>query len=123
MINAYLFRVLILEPLQLLACLLVVESLTLQLRLKAAVLRLQNLYLRFRLSQSVKRKRKTLADYVRYRKVLEGVSSGVNEAYNVDARMMPNAPAQRPGGNAVKCETAASSPGSLQPACSAIWLS
>ncbi|MGO8928397.1 MAG: hypothetical protein ACLQU3_16135 [Limisphaerales bacterium] len=81
--NTNLFRVLILEPLQLLACLLVVEALTLNLRLKAAVLQLQGVYLRFRLRQAVKSKRKTLAHYIRYRQVFQGVSSGINDTHDV----------------------------------------
>ncbi len=85
-----LLRVFVLEPLQLLACLLVVEALTLKLRLKATVLQLQGVYLRFRIRQSIKRKRKTLADYVRYRKIFQCVSGNIEQTHNVSGLVMPN---------------------------------
>jgi len=88
--NSNLLRVLVLEPLQLLLCLLVVETLTLKLRLKATRLRLQNLYLRFRIRETVKRKGKTLANYVRYRKVFQCVSGDFKEAHNVNGVVRAN---------------------------------
>jgi hypothetical protein len=50
-----------LERLQLLFCLLVINTLTFKLRLKAAFLRLQCCYLTFRLRKTVKRKRNALS--------------------------------------------------------------
>lgn len=50
------FMVRLLECLQLLLCLLVINALTLKLRLKATFLRLQNCYLTFRIRKTVKRK-------------------------------------------------------------------
>jgi hypothetical protein len=57
------FRVLILKPLQLLACLLVVKALTLKLRLKVGILSAQGIYLRFQIRKLVFSKRKLLAEY------------------------------------------------------------
>ena len=76
-----LFCKLLLEPLYLLTSLMVVEALTLKLRFKAAILSLQNFYLRFRLGQTVKRKRKTLAHYIRERQLLQGITGGFKEAH------------------------------------------
>lgn len=53
-----LLSVLILEPLKLLACLLVVRALTLKLRLKVAYLSLKARYIRFRIGKLILRKRK-----------------------------------------------------------------
>jgi len=79
--NPNLFRVLFLEPLQLLACLLVVKAFTLKTRLRTCQLRFRLFVLDFRLRREVERKRKTLAEYVRYRKVFKGVSGNVEEAH------------------------------------------
>ena len=79
--NTNLLRVLVLEPLQLLLCLLVVKLLTFKCRCHSAYPHLKLSYLRFRLRQTVNRKRKTLADYVRYRQVFEGVSGAINETH------------------------------------------
>ena len=62
------------EPLQLFFCLLVVETLTLKLRLKAAFLGLQNRYLAFCLLKTVERKRKTLPNYLGYRQIFDNIS-------------------------------------------------
>jgi len=79
--NPNLFRMLFLEPLQLLLCLLVVEACILKLRLKFAVLRLQQIYLRFRLRQAVDGQRKTLAHNARERDFVEGVSGKIDQAH------------------------------------------
>src|SRR2546425_6795076 len=81
--NLNLLRVLIFEPLQLLLCLLVVNALTVKCRCHASFLRLQCLYLRFRLRQTVERKRKTLADYIRHRNLFEGVSGNFKQSHIV----------------------------------------
>ena len=58
-----LLRVLILEPLQILACLLVIRALTLKLRLKAAYLNLKVRHLTFQIGKLVFCKRKLLREY------------------------------------------------------------
>jgi hypothetical protein len=54
-----------LERLQLLFCLLVINTLAFKLRLKAAFLRLQCCYLTFRVRKTVKRKRNALSENLR----------------------------------------------------------
>src|SRR5450759_3791289 len=70
-----------LEPLQLLFCLLVINTLTFKLRLKAAFLRLQCCYLTFRLRKTVKRKRNALSENLRNRNVLKRVSGDFNHSH------------------------------------------
>ena len=88
--NANIFRVLVLEPLILLLCLAVVETLNLKLRLKIGLLRLQNLYLRFRIRKTVERERKAFAHYVRDREVFQGVLGNGEYAHNGDGVVTPN---------------------------------
>ena len=96
--NTNLLRVLILEPLQLLFCLLIVEACILKLRLKLSVLGLQRLYLRFRVRQTVERKRKTFPDDVRHRDFFECVSGKINQAHTGDVGMTANDPKLSDGG-------------------------
>jgi IS1 family transposase len=79
--NSYFLVQQFLEPFKLLFCLFVVETFTLKLRLKATYLRLQRRYLSFRLLKTVKRKRKTFANYLRYRQVLDRVSGNFQHAH------------------------------------------
>ncbi|OQB92866.1 MAG: hypothetical protein BWX84_00776 [Verrucomicrobia bacterium ADurb.Bin118] len=79
--NNNLLRVRILEPLQLLACLVAVECYKLKLRLKLAKLRLQCRYLSFKTRRLVKSQRKTLAEYGRHRNLFQGISGNVNQAH------------------------------------------
>src|ERR1700724_3224848 len=70
------------EPLQLLFCLLVINTLTFKLCLKAAFLRLQCCYLTFRLRKTVKRKRNALSENFRNRNVLKRVSGDFNHFHS-----------------------------------------
>jgi|SRR5205807_354462 len=72
-----------LESLKLFLCLLVIETFTFKLHLKATFLRLQNRYLAFRLRKTIKRKRDTLAEYLRKRNLFQRVSRNVNETHAV----------------------------------------
>lgn len=73
------------EVLQLFLCLLVIKTFTLKLRCQAAFLRLQNLYLALCIRELVKRKRDTLAQNLRYRNVLKGISSDFDHSHKEDA--------------------------------------
>ena len=101
-LNAHLLRVYLLEPLQLLLCLFVVKAFTLQMRVRTCQLRLRIFVVQFRLRREVERKRKTLAQYVRYRQVFQGVAGDVQEAHVGGGVVMPNDPssATRPTGGA-----------------------
>jgi hypothetical protein len=72
------------ELLKLFFCLLVINALTLKLRLKATFLRLQNRYLAFRLRETIKRKQNTLTKYLRDRNVLKGVSGNFDHSHHTD---------------------------------------
>ncbi len=78
---ANLLSVQLAEALKLLLCLLAVKALTFELRTQAAILGLQRRYLSFCVRRLVESKRKTLAENVRYRKVLEGVPGSIDEAH------------------------------------------
>lgn len=88
--NTNLLRVLILEPLQLLACLIAVESYNLKLRQKLAKLGLHHRYLTLKNQRLVEGKRKTLAEYVRHRNLFQCVSGNINESHNLCGVVMPN---------------------------------
>ena len=78
------------ECLQFLLCLLLIKALTTELCLKATFLHLECRYLTFRLGQTVKGKRKTLADNVRHRNLFERVLSRFIESHleNITSAIM-----------------------------------
>lgn len=91
------FMVKFTECLKLAFCIFVVQSFTLKNRLSTCQLRLRLLVLRFRLRREVESHRKTLAEYVRYRQVFQGVSGDSEDAHNGDVRILPNARTERRG--------------------------
>lgn len=71
-----------LELLQLLFCFCMVKAFTLKLRFKAAYLRLKLSYLSFKHRRLIQRKRKTLADYLRYRQVSDRVFGDIKQSHS-----------------------------------------
>ncbi len=78
-----LLRVFILEPLQILARLLVVRALTLKLRIKATYLSLEVRYLSFHCVELVTSKRKLLADNCRRAMLRNQLFDAVENAHSV----------------------------------------
>src|SRR5436309_3546557 len=70
-----------LECMKLLFSLLVIEALTLKLRLKCANLFLRRTYLALRLFQTIKCKQKTLTKYFRYRQLFESISGDFEHSH------------------------------------------
>ena len=81
------FRVLILEPLKILACLFVIRALTFKLCLKAAYLSLKVRYLTFHVGKLVLSKRKLLTEYRRRAVLGNQLLNAVENGHSV---VMPN---------------------------------
>ena len=106
--NSNLLRVLILEPLQILTCLLVIYTLTLKLRFKAAYLSLKARYFSFKISKLVASKRKLMLEYRRRAVLGNQFLNAIDDSHNVCDVVMPNDPssATRPTGH-VDCNRSA----------------
>ena len=85
--NTNIFRVLILEPLKILACLFVIRALTFKLCLKAAYLSLKVRYLTFHVGKLVLSKRKLLTEYRRRAVLGNQLLNAVENGHSV---VMPN---------------------------------
>ena len=88
--NTNLLKMLILEPLQILACLLVLRALTLKLRIKTAYLSLKVRYLSFKCLNLVTSKRKLLAEYRSRTMLRDQLLYPVKDIHVGDGVVMPN---------------------------------
>jgi hypothetical protein len=88
--NPNILRKLIYEPLQILACLLVLRALTLKMRIKTAYLSLKVRYLSFKCLKLVASKRKLLAEYRRRTVLRDQLLYPVEDIHVGDDVVMPN---------------------------------